>query len=162
MELKEKKNGFTLIEVLLVVAIIGILAAIVIIAINPRKQLGDTNDAKRRADVTTILNGVYQYTIDNHGVIPSTITSTSTEICGTPAATSGQCVLAGLIDLSVLTNSETYLTAIPTDPTASTSTTTLSNGTVTGTGYRILTSSNRRITVSSMAPQSTTTITATR
>ena len=57
MELKEKKNGFTLIEVLLVVAIIGILAAIVIIAINPRKQLGDPNDATRRADVTTILNG---------------------------------------------------------------------------------------------------------
>ncbi len=71
--IQTRKLGFTLIEILLVVAAIAILAGIVILAINPGKQLGETRNAQRRSDVTTILNGVYQYSIDT-GAVPSAIT----------------------------------------------------------------------------------------
>ena len=53
------QRGFTLLEVLLVAAIIAILAGIVIIAINPSKNLQDSRNTQRRSDVTTILNGIY-------------------------------------------------------------------------------------------------------
>lgn len=143
----KNQRGFTLLEILLVVAAIAILAGIVILAINPTKQLGDTRNAQRKADVNTILNAVYQYSIDNKGVIPSTITTTSTEIC----KTGGTCT--GLIDLSVLTASEKYLTSMPIDP---------SSTSANGTGYNILKTANGRVTITAPSAEQSLTISVTR
>lgn len=142
-----KTKGFTLLEILLVVAAIAILAGIVILAINPTKQLGDTRNAQRRADVNTILNAVYQYAIDNNGNLPATITTTATAICQAAPCT-------GLIDLGVLTTNEKYLTAIPRDPSLTTTTGTAS--------YTILKSANGRVTVAAPAAEQGAIITITR
>ena len=48
--MKQKPSGFTLIEILLVVALIALLAGIVIIAVNPNKQLADGRNARRRGN----------------------------------------------------------------------------------------------------------------
>lgn len=133
------RRGFTLLEVLLVVAIIAILAGIVILAINPNKQLGETRNAQRQTDVNTILNGVYQYSLDNDGTLPSGITTAFREICATNAAT-----CTGLADISDITDDETYLVAIPIDPQGATSS-------VNGTGYYITLTSGGRVTVSAPA-----------
>jgi len=143
------RKGFTLIELLLVVAIISILAAIVIIAINPRKQLNETTDATRKTDMITILDAVYQYTIDTRGTLPANIPSSPKEICRT-TATSGDCVAGNLADLSVLTDNGTYVVAMPVDPQASTSN---------GTGYRIASTTGHRVIVYAIASS---TISATR
>jgi len=141
------RKGFTLLEILLVVAAISILAGIVILAINPTKQLGEARNAQRRADVNTVLNAVYQYAIDNKGTLPASLTITSTEIC----KTGGTCT--GLIDLAVLTTAEKYLTSMPIDP---------SGGTTNGTGYNILKTANGRVTVTAPAAEQSATISVTR
>lgn len=145
-------KGFTLLEILLVVAAIAILAGIVILAINPGKQLGETRNAQRRSDVNTILNGVYQYAVDNNGTLPTTITATSTEICKTGIASS-TCVSSSFIELTVLTTDEKYLVSIPTEPQKTNDN---------GVGYMIKKSANGRITVDAQFEEQSAVISVTR
>ncbi len=148
-EFLPKQKGFTLLEILLVVSAIAILAGIVIVAVNPTKQLGDTRNAQRRTDVNTILNAVYQYSIDNNGNLPSTITTSATAICQTDSPS-----CSGLIDLTVLTTSEKYLVSIPKDP--------LITATTGTAGYTIMKSSNGRVTVAAPDAEQSAVITVTR
>jgi prepilin-type N-terminal cleavage/methylation domain-containing protein len=134
-----KTKGFTLLEILLVVAAIAILAGIVILAINPTKQLGDTKNAARRADVNTVLNAVYQYSIDNNGALlpelndlTENATSTICKTGETPDTTNCDVSLDGL--------TPTYITAVPVDPDIS--------DTETSSGYDIMVLDTGRITVS--------------
>ncbi len=120
----QARRGFTLIELLLVIGIIAILASIVIVAINPTKQLGDARDSQRRSDVNTILSAVYQYAIDNNGNYPedlqeNAVAGTRYEICAcdsTDCAKADACGVTpnGRINLLQLTGS--YLLALPGDP----------------------------------------------
>jgi len=142
----KNSRGFTLIEMLLVVAIIAILAGIVILAINPSKQLGDTRNAQRHADVQTILNAVYQYSIDQHGV-PGTLPSSATDICSTGFTS------CPYVDLHVLTDNGKYLVAMPKDPQA---------GDDNDTHYQISEDVNGRITVSAPYAEQGQTISVTR
>lgn len=149
-----------MLEILLVVALIAILAGIVILAINPAKQLADTKNAQRRVDVNTILNAAYQFAIDHNGSLPSMIpnspwncsSATSTnQICRTGASS-----CSGLVDFSsTLTATSTYLVAIPTDPTGVSAN---------GTGYYIVTTTatSGRVTICAPSAEQGVTISVTR
>jgi prepilin-type N-terminal cleavage/methylation domain-containing protein len=148
---RQRERGFTLLEVLLVVAVIAILAGIVIVAINPGKNLGDTRNSQRSSDVNTILNGVYQYSLDNNGVLPSGITTSATEICATDGSP-----CTGLVDLTSLTTSGKYLVSIPKDPQCP------SACNAEGVGYTISKDTNGRVTVAAPDAEQGKTITVTK
>lgn len=146
------RAGFTLIEILLVIGIIAILAAVVIVAINPARQFAQARNAQRSSNVETILNGIYQYATSNAGALPTAVVTGS---CSTAAnqicTTGGTCT--GITDLGVLTASETYLVSMPTDPTAATTN---------GTGYFAFKSANGRVTVCAPSAELSATISVTR
>lgn len=132
-------SGFTLIEVLLVIAILAILAAVVIIAINPGKQIAEAQDSQRRSDVRTILNAVQQYALDHDGQFPAELPLGTTCLAEGLDICQGDIPCDGIM-LDGLFLDQIYLTSIPSDPTAS-------NEDI--TGYRISVNDGGRVSVCS-------------
>lgn len=56
-----KSKGFTLVELLIVIALIGILSVAVLSTINPIEQSNKANDAKYKNDAAEILSAVERY-----------------------------------------------------------------------------------------------------
>ena len=100
MKTLKKNQGFTLIEILVVIGIIAILAAIVLIAINPARQFQQARDSQRDSNVNAILNGIGQYIADNRGDVPTI-----------PNGEMNSTLCNELVP--------TYLPAMPTDPDSS-------------------------------------------
>ncbi|MEK7072290.1 MAG: prepilin-type N-terminal cleavage/methylation domain-containing protein [Patescibacteria group bacterium] len=133
-DLPTGRPGFTLLEILLAVVVIGILVGIVIVATNPDKRSADVRNAQRRSDVRIILNAVHQYYLNNNNSLPASITNMETGVC----SDAGVCV--GLIKLSA-DLVPAYIASLPIDP---------SQAAVAGgaTGYTIYKNiTNGRVTV---------------
>ena len=159
---KSKPNaqkGFTLLEILLVVAAIAILAGIVIVALNPGKQLGDTRNSQRSVDVNTIINAVYQYSIDNNGNFPSALDGVSgtSQVLGTDGSgCDSTCTAVTTVAACADFSSDlvpTYVVGIVIDPTT---------GTTSNSDYYINKLGNGRLTVGACDPEQGKTIEVTR
>ena len=68
---ENKQNGFTIIEVSLVLAIAGLIFLMVFVAL-PQLQR-QQRDTRRREDILTFLETAKKYQSNNRGVLPSTV-----------------------------------------------------------------------------------------
>ncbi|TSC97203.1 MAG: Uncharacterized protein CEN88_131 [Candidatus Berkelbacteria bacterium Licking1014_2] len=101
-----RKRGFTLIELLVVIGIIAVLAAVVLVAVNPAGRLRDARNATRRSDVSNVLNAIKLHETDN----------TTLPGCLSPTTAVAATALNTCTDLgTALAN---YLGSLPNDPLA--------------------------------------------
>jgi len=143
---RQTKPGFTLIEVLVVVALVAILAAITFIAINPAKNFADARNTQRSSDVAEILSAATQYTSTQGNTVAG---------LGTISTCPTQTVLgtgAGNLDLTTPLV-DTYIVGIPMDP---------STGTAANTGYTICKTTSGRLTVTAPGAENGKTISVKR
>src|SRR3989344_3320596 len=85
------RAGFTLIELMLAIGMIGILASVVIVAINPMHQFTAAYDAERLKTMREISQAVYSHLIDQTDVV-SGLTETPIEICRRGIVGNPECV----------------------------------------------------------------------
>jgi len=154
-----KFKGFTLIELLIVIAIIAMLAVVVFVALNPAKRLADARDARRTADVETILTSIHEYIVDNKGSLPTGLSTSMAETqLGTSATACGivqagcNSVATACVDLS--TPLAKYLKSMPVDPGATYS--------AAKTGYTVTVDANNIITVKACGAEDTPSISQSR
>lgn len=63
--MKFRRNGFTLIELMVVIAVIAVLVGIVVIAVNPVRVIQDAQDTKRRTEMNQIKVALQMYFNDS-------------------------------------------------------------------------------------------------
>lgn len=63
------RKGFTLIEMIITIGILGVLASIVLAVVNPLAQFQKSNDARRKGDLSQLQRALEQYYQD-HGQYP--------------------------------------------------------------------------------------------
>ncbi len=143
---EKNKEGFTLIEILVVVALIAILATITFIAINPARNFRDTRNAQRSSDVLQILNAVTQYTSEQGNDLDSLATAAGVVGGSFQACPLTDVIGTGDADLATALT-PTYIVGIPQDP---------STGTGADTGYTICEEASGRVTIAAPDAEGTT------
>lgn len=141
----KQRKGFTLMELLIVIAVIIVLAAAVFVALNPAKRFQDTRDARRRSDVEAFLSALKTDQVDNGGTYVASVDALTVDLeyqIGTAAVgcddgCTAVTTEAACADLTALVT-EGYLGSVPIDP---------STGTAAETDYYIIRNTSGTLTV---------------
>jgi len=138
----KSQKGFTLIELLVVIGVIAILAAVVLVAVNPGRQFAQARDTQRRSDLYSITNAIYQYMAEHNGKLPDNDGNQATDnfpVAAICIGTQSPCYDLSIAGDSPDTLVPTYIADIPLDP---------QNGTAENTGYTIYQDGNGRLIAS--------------
>lgn len=153
--MRKLSRGFTLIELLVVIGVIAILAAIVLVAVNPARSFAQARNTQRRNDVYQILNACHQYAVSNNGNYPDGIPVGSGSALDVGPAGGTGIDLASKTDMNGNPFVPMYIPSLPYDP---------STGDTTGgtTSYVLFEEADGRLTATASSAELGETITITR
>ncbi len=135
-------QAFTMIELLLVMAVIGVLATTMMVILKPSTMLARARDSQRDTDINSIVMLVRQYASDHSGTLPDTDGDPDTGNFPTSLTCIGtdpscyNLAAAGDADESLVPD---YAANLPKDP---------KTGTDGNIGYLIMVDANNHITAS--------------
>ena len=115
----KKRQGLTIIELVIVISILAIIIGITTIAFNPVQQFANARNTQRWSHVNSLINAISQNIADNNNVFTCAAgpIPTATATIGTSGYNIENCV------------TPTYIVTLPLDPVT---------GTSTDTGYSIV------------------------
>jgi len=99
--MKNKFQGFTLVELSVVITIIAILAVVIFIIVDPVEKLKENRDSQRLQEAQTIAEAIRLYKVDNNGDL----------LCGMDGE-NGVVGIGGTIDMRL----SRYFSIVPKDP----------------------------------------------
>ena len=121
---KNYTNGFTLVELLIVIAVLAILAGIVMVALNPKVRFEDSRNARRVSDVEAVIGAIKMFQVDNGGDYIANLEDATADMyyqiglgsnCNDTCMSGNIVMQADCLDVEELTD-EGYLPAVPVDP----------------------------------------------
>jgi prepilin-type N-terminal cleavage/methylation domain-containing protein len=164
MKNTSSRKAFTLIELIIVIAVIAILAGTIFVAVDPARRLQEARNAVRSSDVATILEGIKKCQVDADGTQCGDVGTMTAEesymigTCTTTGITARDCAGADVTDGTVDTDVDnaacfdladaafgaTYFADVPSDPL---------DGTDLETGYWAYVGADNEVTVGACAPE---------
>jgi prepilin-type N-terminal cleavage/methylation domain-containing protein len=144
-DLTRVRRGFTLIEVLVVIGIIAVLAAVVLVAVNPARQFKLARDTQRTSNVNAILNAIHQNIAEHRGLFVCGGAARVIEVAPTLIKSSLTPNDPGDIASCVVPD---YISSLPFDPSSTGAH--FDSVTEYDTGYIFFSDANGRVTVSAV------------
>lgn len=152
MKTTNKKTGFTLIELTIVLTIISLIFLGTVLTINPLVTYAESRNARRWSDINALMNAFYQLVIDTKE-IPVQLSAQPQQIGTAQSGCDKSCVGAASTCLDARGLLAEYLSVLPNDPAA---------GSPERTGYSVVINENNSITVKACGAENNSSILLTR
>lgn len=153
IKILHNQKGFTLVELLIVMAIITTLTTLIFVSLDPITRFAEARNSRRTTDTNSILTAIHEFIIDNDGDVPTGLDTTERQLGICTGTGKTLCSDAADDCLNLSTDLARYFKTIPQDP---------GEGTSETTGYSVYLDINNIVTVKACQAELEETIEASR